>query len=624
MSLMQISEPNSSIEPHKKNIAIGIDLGTTNSLVATIKSGMAVVLEDQDNNDLIPSVVNYSVKETIIGARAVAKKITDPANTIFSIKRLLGKNSSDISSNVAGQYPYKIITQNNSVAITTQQGDKNPVQVSADILHYLKQIANMRCGDEIMGAVITVPAYFNDSQRQATKQAALLAGINVLRLLNEPTAAAIAYGLDSKNEGTFLIFDLGGGTLDISILNLNQGVFEVLAVNGDTHLGGDDFDYVIYEYLRTQIAESNNLDQQSQVQLMQMAKTFKEQLSTIDQVHHEIVIHNTLYALTLDYSKFCQLTQELLNKALVPIKKALRDAKLTLNDIDEVVMVGGASRMKNIRDALNTLFYKPVLISLDPDKAVAIGAAIQADILAGNSKEDLLLLDVTPLSLGIETMGGLTEKIIPRNSTIPITKSQEFTTYQDGQTAMSIHVVQGERELVSDCRSLAKFSLKGIPPMKAGVARIKITFQIDADGILSVTAQEQITLNHSSIEVKPSFGLSEEQISNMLQQSIHYAKDDISKRMVQELIVEANGIITATQKAMQEYPQLITTAEQKAISACIINLQQAIQNNTDIKAQGQNLKKLIEELNNKSQVLATKIMDQAIKIGLSGKNIYKE
>ncbi|MCX8514983.1 MAG: Fe-S protein assembly chaperone HscA [Burkholderiales bacterium] len=624
MSLMQISEPNSNTEPHKRNIAIGIDLGTTNSLVATIKSGMPVVLEDKANNALIPSVVNYTKNETIVGVAAAANKTNDPANTVFSIKRLLGKNSSDIAASVAHQYPYKIITQNNTIAIATSQGDKNPVQISADILHYLKQIAVMRTGEEITGAVITVPAYFNDSQRQATKQAALLAGINVLRLLNEPTAAAIAYGLDSKNEGTFLIYDLGGGTLDVSVLNLNNGVFEVLAVNGDTHLGGDDFDYVIYQYLRTQIAPTEDFTQQSQAQLMQVAKLFKEQLSFVSEIKHQFIIANTSYTLSLNYAKFCQLTEELLTKALVPVKKALRDAKLKVSDIDEVVMVGGASRMKHIREALDKLFAKPVLISLDPDKAVAIGAAIQADILVGNSKEDLLLLDVTPLSLGIETMGGLTEKLIPRNSTIPITKSQEFTTYQDGQTAMSIHVVQGERELVNDCRSLAKFSLKGIPPMKAGVARIKITFQIDADGILAVTAQEQITGCNSSIEVKPSFGLASEQISQMLQESIYYAQDDMSKRMLQELIVEANGIIAATQKALQQHKELINLSEHQAISAGIINLQQALQTNLAGQEQGAKIKQLIQELNNKSQILATKIMDNAIKAGLSGKNIYQE
>ncbi|MEN9391127.1 MAG: Fe-S protein assembly chaperone HscA [Pseudomonadota bacterium] len=621
---MQISEPNSNTEPHKRNIAIGIDLGTTNSLVATIKSGMPVVLEDKANNALIPSVVNYTKNETIVGVAAAANKTNDPANTVFSIKRLLGKNSSDIAASVAHQYPYKIITQNNTIAIATSQGDKNPVQISADILHYLKQIAVMRTGEEITGAVITVPAYFNDSQRQATKQAALLAGINVLRLLNEPTAAAIAYGLDSKNEGTFLIYDLGGGTLDVSVLNLNNGVFEVLAVNGDTHLGGDDFDYVIYQYLRTQIAPTEDFTQQSQAQLMQVAKLFKEQLSFVSEIKHQFIIANTSYTLSLNYAKFCQLTEELLTKALVPVKKALRDAKLKVSDIDEVVMVGGASRMKHIREALDKLFAKPVLISLDPDKAVAIGAAIQADILVGNSKEDLLLLDVTPLSLGIETMGGLTEKLIPRNSTIPITKSQEFTTYQDGQTAMSIHVVQGERELVNDCRSLAKFSLKGIPPMKAGVARIKITFQIDADGILAVTAQEQITGCNSSIEVKPSFGLASEQISQMLQESIYYAQDDMSKRMLQELIVEANGIIAATQKALQQHKELINLSEHQAISAGIINLQQALQTNLAGQEQGAKIKQLIQELNNKSQILATKIMDNAIKAGLSGKNIYQE
>ena len=624
MALLQIGEPGADVGPHKKNLVIGIDLGTTNSLVASNKSGITVILKDNFGNALIPSVVNYAANSTSVGVEAVNKRITDPKNTIVSIKRLLGKNPGDLPPSFKEHYSYHILDNNkNIIEVTTAAGAKNPIQISSDILKYLKDIAVANLGDEPVGAVITVPAYFNDGQRQATKQAAELAGLKVLRLLSEPTAAALAYGLDSKNEGIFMVYDLGGGTLDVSILRFNHGIFEVLAVNGNTYLGGDDFDTVVYNYILQQLSNTPPLNPSENAQILLAAKHAKEELSNNTETRIRLNINQQDHEFIITEQDFFAASNNLVKQAMLPIKQALRDANLDIQDINEVILVGGATRMPHIRQSIASYFAKPPLTSIDPDQVVALGAAIQADILAGNSKDDWLLLDVTPLSLGIETMGGLVEKIIPRNSTIPITRAQEFTTYQDGQTAMSIHVVQGERELVNDCRSLAKFSLKGIPPLKAGGARIKVTFQIDADGLLSVSASEQTTATTSSIEVKPSFGLSPDEIKQMLASSIDFAKNDIDQRLLKEAQIDANSLITAAKNAIAENTVLLNLSEQREIEQAIANLTQALNVTIDIKQQTLQIRELSKTLNHKTERLAAQIMDNAIKYSLTGKEIKK-
>jgi molecular chaperone HscA len=622
MALLQISEPGVSGTPHNRNIAIGIDLGTTNSLVATIKSSEPTVLTNSDGEQLIPSVVHYNKNGTVsIGHTALKYRTTDPAHTIISVKRFMGHAASDL--NTSYTHPYKFTKQDGMLEIITPHGAKNPIQISSDILAELKKIAIANLGEELAGAVITVPAYFDDNARLATKQAAELAGLNVLRLLNEPTAAAIAYGLESKNEGLFLVYDLGGGTLDVSILRLHNGVFEVLAVNGDTHLGGDDFDHRLYCY----ILEKSNLtklnDNDSAI-LFNLAKSIKEELSIKPKVAFNTVLSTGhIVNLTISQSEFFNITSSLVDRATLPIKKALRDAKVKINDINEIIMVGGSSRLLNIREQLGNMFHKPILTSIDPDKVVAIGAAILADILVGNRRDDWLLLDVTPLSLGIETMGGLVEKIIPRNSTIPITRAQEFTTYKDGQTAMTIHVLQGERELVSDCRSLAKFSLKGIPPLVAGAARIHITFQIDADGLLSVSACEQTTGVSTTVEIKPSFGLDSDEIKHMLQASIDNANNDILNRQLQEAVIDAEALIEATQHAITQDGELLDITNKITIENKIKILHQKINLENGVREKTTTIKVLIEELNQITQDFAAKRMDKAVKLGLTGQNIEK-
>ncbi len=621
MALLQIAEPDMSGAPHQHNVAIGIDLGTTNSLVATVKSGEATVLCDSSGAKLIPSIVNYGSDKLSVGHEALKLRVNDPANTLVSIKRFMGRGFADLDPDVV--YPYKFAAKSDAnIQINTRQGIKNPVAVSADILTYLRNLAVESLGEEPAGVVITVPAYFDDAQRQATKYAGEIAGLNVLRLLNEPTAAAIAYGLDNKQDGTFLVYDLGGGTLDVSILRLNQGVFEVLSVSGDTQLGGDDFDHRLYCY----ILEKSNLSQltdEDTAQLLTRAKLVKEQLADKEKVAFSAVLSNKrIVNLTITRAEYETIVKYLVQKTLMPLKKALRDAKLDKEQIDEIIMVGGSTRMLAIRQAVTEFFGRAPLTSINPDEVVAIGAGIQADILVGNKKDDWLLLDVTPLSLGVETMGGLVEKIIPRNSTIPVVRAQDFTTYKDGQTAMSVHVVQGERELVKDCRSLAKFTLRGIPPMVAGQARIRISYQIDADGLLSVQAKEMTSGVAAHIEVKPSYGLNDEQIGEMLQASISHASEDIQQRQYQEAVVDARAILDSVEKALIADADLLDEAELTQINHACMKLKIAIEQKAiELDSAGKKIRQLVEELNQATDSFAAKRMDKAINQALTGKEI---
>lgn len=631
MALLQISEPGMSAAPHQHKLAIGIDLGTTNSLVATVRSGMSTVLQDDHGHALLPSVVRYAPDgAVIVGHDAQAQQSHDPQNTIISVKRFMGRSVHDITDRA--HIPYRFVTGDSAdnskmLQIETRAGLKSPVEISAEILKTLKLRAEKSLGasegrGELVGAVITVPAYFDDAQRQATKDAARLAGINVLRLLNEPTAAAVAYGLDNAAEGNFVIYDLGGGTFDVSILRLSKGVFEVLATNGDSALGGDDFDHRIYCWVLDQIREQHQefspLTENDTRLLLTKARQAKEWLT--ENFEAQVLCHlsnGMLVDVTLTVDKFVEITQHLVSKTLTPTRKAMRDAGLNIEDIHGVVLVGGATRMPHIRGAVQDYFKQEPLTNLDPDKVVALGAAIQANILAGNKNDDeLLLLDVTPLSLGLETMGGLVERIIPRNSTLPIARAQDFTTYQDGQTAMSIHVVQGERELVSDCRSLARFVLRGIPPMVAGAARIRVTFTVDADGLLSVSAREQSTGVEAHIEVKPSYGLSEEEITRMLQSSFSSAEEDKKARMLAEARVNAGAIISAINAALTVDGHLISDADQKAIRAEIKTLE-AIMQADDSTA----IHQAVDALNHATEAFAAIRMNASVSRALSGKSV---
>jgi molecular chaperone HscA len=617
VALLQISEPGESPDPHQQRLAVGIDLGTTHSLAATVRSGSAEVIADEAGRPLLPSIVRYHPGGGVdVGVEARAAQADDPANTIVSVKRFMGRGVADVAK--YGALPYHFVDAPGMVAIETAAGQRSPVQVSSEILKVLRDRAEQALGGELFGAVVTVPAYFDESQRQATKDAAKLAGLNVLRLLNEPTAAAIAYGLDHAAEGTFAIFDLGGGTFDISILKLTRGVFEVLSTNGDSALGGDDFDQAIATHWRVghQLADAGGGDTR---RLLAAAREVKEKLSSATEADvHLTLSHRQKLHLHLTRSEFEQLTAPLVRKALAPTRKALRDAKLETREIDGVVLVGGATRMPHLQRAVEEYFGKPPLKDLDPDKVVALGAAIQANVLAGNRApgDDWLLLDVIPLSLGLETMGGLVERVIPRNSTIPVARAQEFTTFKDGQSAMAIHVVQGERELVSDNRSLARFELRGIPPMVAGAARIQVTFQVDADGLLSVAARENTTGVESSIVVKPSYGLTDGEVAAMLQAGFSHATHDRDARALAEQRVEAEALLNAVRVALAKDGDLLPGGEREGLEAAMAKVA-SMQGGRDHRA----LKSAIEELNHASEPFAGRRMDRAVAGALAGRKL---
>ena len=613
MALLQISEPGLSAAPHQRRLAVGIDLGTTNSLVATVRSGQAETLADEQGRHLLPSVVHYQQQGHAVGYDARANAARDPANTISSVKRMMGRSLADIQTRYP-HLPYQLQASENGLPmIATAAGLLNPIRVSADILKALAERATATLGGDLDGVVITVPAYFDDAQRQGTKDAARLAGLHVLRLLNEPTAAAIAYGLDSGQEGVIAVYDLGGGTFDISILRLSRGVFEVLATGGDSALGGDDFDHLLADYIREQAGISDRSDARIQRELLDAAIDAKIALSDAQSV----TVNVAGWQGDITRDQFNDLIAPLVKRTLLACRRALKDAGVEANEVLEVVMVGGSTRVPLVRERVGEFFGHTPLTSIDPDKVVAVGAAIQADILVGNKPDsEMLLLDVIPLSLGLETMGGLVEKVIPRNTTIPVARAQEFTTFKDGQTAMSIHVMQGERELVQDCRSLARFALRGIPALPAGGAHIRVTFQVDADGLLSVTAMEKSTGVESSIQVKPSYGLTDGEIASMIQDSMSYAEQDVKARMLAEQKVEAARVLESLNGALAADAALLSAAERQVIDEAAARLS-AVAEGNDADA----IEEAIKNVDKQTQDFAARRMDKSVRVALKGQSV---
>lgn len=615
MALLQISEPGESPAPHQRRLAVGIDLGTTHSLVAAVRSSVPEVLPDEQGRMLVPSAVYYEATDrALVGVDALAQQAAHPLDTLVSIKRFMGRSHAEAA---ASDVPYVFVPDGQSVRIQTTHASVSPVEVAARILDKLKFLAEGTLGDSLVGAVITVPAYFDDAQRQATRDAARLAGLNVLRLLNEPTAAAIAYGLDHKSEGVYAVYDLGGGTFDLSLLRLTRGVFEVIATGGDTRLGGDDFDALIVAYF-TRTLCLNDLSPASRRAMLSAARLLREGLTDRSDHTVNVTLEGVTLALSLTRQAFEAMASALIERTLDCARLALKDASLSVKDINGVVMVGGATRMPIVRQSVGAFFGSEPLIDLNPDEVVALGAALQANLLAGNRNpgEDWLLLDVTPLTLGLETMGGLVEHIIPRNSTIPVARAQEFTTFKDGQTALAVHVVQGERDLVADCRSLARFELRGIPPMVAGAAKIRVTFQVDADGLLSVTARELASGVEASVTVKPSYGLSDEEVARMLTEGLKLADYDARMRMLKEQQVDAQQLIESVRAALSTDADLLSAADQTRIA-------QQLQS-TELAASGEDVEKIrlaIKALSDATDDFAAKRMDRSIRAALTGKSL---